>query len=338
MDYLYIIAGIQADFCSWKDSFCPRAEHRKVGIDMSALPLKYEPSGIFPIKCVAVRPGVHISLSSGTFSCAVKHASAVTAPLFELSYSRKSTVEGEVNRRLVEFEPGHAALGFIRRASCYSEYGEGEAVHLYSIWVAPQAFDACCQAVSGRTDLTLSSFQRDGYHLCSFKSDAREEHILHRLDDCMGGGADGMNALLLESRVLELLSLNLERLLGVESAANRTEPLSRTDEEGLMLAREILLGRLEAPPSLLELSRLIHMNDCKLKRAFKARFGQTVYSFVREQRLERAFSLLADHGHNVSESAHAVGYTNVSHFSQAFRERFGISPGKLAHGKHERPF
>jgi AraC-like DNA-binding protein len=75
------------------------------------------------------------------------------------------------------------------------------------------------------------------------------------------------------------------------------------------------------------------MNDYKLKRTFKIYFGKTVYEYIREQRLEKAFSLLAGGQSNVSQSAFAVGYTNISHFSQAFRERFGISPKNLSRGK-----
>jgi len=47
------------------------------------------------------------------------------------------------------------------------------------------------------------------------------------------------------------------------------------------------------------------------------------------QRLEKAFALLEQGEHNVSESAFAVGYTNVSHFSEAFQKRFGILPRVL---------
>lgn len=52
---------------------------------------------------------------------------------------------------------------------------------------------------------------------------------------------------------------------------------------------------------------MIHMNDCKLKRSFKQYFRKTVYEYIREQRLEKAFSLLERGLYNVSESAFAVG-------------------------------
>ncbi len=95
-------------------------------------------------------------------------------------------------------------------------------------------------------------------------------------------------------------------------------------------AREILLTRLENPPTLTELSRIVGTNECTLKRGFKETFGCTVYNFVQENRLEKAYQLITGCGYNVSESAFAVGYSNLSHFSKVFKIKFGISPGKIA--------
>ncbi|SNS88046.1 AraC-type DNA-binding protein [Anaerovirgula multivorans] len=97
----------------------------------------------------------------------------------------------------------------------------------------------------------------------------------------------------------------------------------------LAIARDILLSNLENSPSLLELSRAISINDCTLKKGFKALYGNTVYGFIREQRLEKAYKLLVVNNCSVTQSAHAVGYNNLSHFARSFREKFGVSPGTL---------
>jgi AraC-like DNA-binding protein len=300
---------------------------------MAQLPLKFEQSSIWAVKSIALRPDVHITVSSGVFQEDQKHNAEAFAPVFELSYSRGGAIQGEVNNRPVEVRPGYSVLGFINHASTRSEYKAGFAIKLYSIWIEPAAFDDFCHAVCGGSAPVFSSFQKGNYHSLQFKTDAREEYILSKIDGRLGGGADRLNKLFLESQTLELLSLNLERLLGIEYSAVKSAGLSRTDRENLIQAREILLNRLESPPSLLELSRLVHLNDCKLKRAFKIYFGKTVYEYVREQRLEKAFSLLDAGRCNVGQAAFAVGYTNISHFSQAFREKFGISPKALSRGK-----
>lgn len=61
-------------------------------------------------------------------------------------------------------------------------------------------------------------------------------------------------------------------------------------------SEDILLERMAEPPSLLELSRLIGLNDYKLKTGFKEMYGTTVFGYLREQRLEKAYRLLMEGG------------------------------------------
>lgn len=294
------------------------------------LPLKFDNSNIFPRKIIHIRPDVHLTVSAGTFSDKTERNSATTAPVFELSYNRRSILRGEVDRTPVELRPGRANLGFLGQASGHAEYVGGEEVLLYSLWVGPDAFDRFCESVCDNHSACFHSFQSGAYCFRSYMSDAREESVLHKLDTCFSERIGVCNRLLLESCLLELLSINLERLLCPGCGA---QPLTRTDRARFDEAREILLRRLDDPPSLLELSRLLHMNDCKLKRGFKTCYGKTVYEFVREQRLETAYSLLERRGCNVSEAAFSVGYTNVSHFSEAFQKQFGILPSTLRRSK-----
>jgi len=296
---------------------------------MPYLPLEFKESQIFPKRTIAVRPDVHVMVSSGTLSNKLNRDTGTTAPVFELSYNLKNTLHGEVNRRAVELRSGYASLGFLGEVSCHSEYDRGADVELYSIWISPKVFDDFCEAVSGKHNINFHSFQKSTYSHHDFKSDAQENGILKKLGTCLKENAGPLNKLLLESYVLELLSINIERLLWQDSFDRQTPGLSKSEIEQLIYAREILLTHLDTPPTLLELSHLIHMNDCKLKRTFKQYYGKTVYAFIREQRLQKAFSLIQQQHYNVSQTAFAVGYTNVSHFSEAFRKQFGIAPSTL---------
>lgn len=307
----------------------PHYKHRKGWMLMLYLPIKSEASNIFPKLSIAVRQGVRLTVSCGVFPDKTTRSSASSSPVFELSYTRKNPVFSMVNQVPVELRPGYALLGFLGETRCTSEYGSGEEISIYSIWVSPQSFDGFSEAVFGKNKAGFCSFQKGGYSCYSFKSDAREESIIHKLDDYFSKEDQRANRLLLESYILELLSINIQRLFSMDQEKDAKKPLSRTDVDSLADAREILLNRLDSPPTLLELSRMLHMNDCKLKRCFKQHFGKTVYEFIREQRLEKAFSLLEQGNCNVGESAFAVGYTNVSHFSKAFRKRFGIPPRVL---------
>jgi AraC-like DNA-binding protein len=86
---------------------------------------------------------------------------------------------------------------------------------------------------------------------------------------------------------------------------------------------------MESPPSIIELSRRVGLNDFKLKIGFKAIYGTTVYGLLRDERLEKARLLLEMNSMNVGEVAYSVGYSNPSHFANAFKKKFGINPGEL---------
>lgn len=101
------------------------------------------------------------------------------------------------------------------------------------------------------------------------------------------------------------------------------------DDERLERAREILLSRLDAPPTIAALSRLAGINEVKLKRGFRERFGSTVFGYLRAARMERAYALLRGGALSVTEVAQQVGYTNPSKFTAAFRAHFGERPSHV---------
>jgi AraC-like DNA-binding protein len=102
-----------------------------------------------------------------------------------------------------------------------------------------------------------------------------------------------------------------------------------SDIDRLHRAKEILLQDLENPPSLLELARLVGLNDYKLKSGFRQLFGTTVFGYLYQQRMKQAHELLQSSEANVTEIANQVGYTSLSAFSNAFKKFYGISPSQV---------
>lgn len=97
-------------------------------------------------------------------------------------------------------------------------------------------------------------------------------------------------------------------------------------------ARTILLERLDNPPTVTELSRMVGLNSRKLGEGFKELFGFSVYAFVKNRRLELAHLLLENGDTTVAQAAYACGY-QPSHFSTEFRRRFGVPPSVLTAGR-----
>lgn len=138
--------------------------------------------------------------------------------------------------------------------------------------------------------------------------------------------------LFLESKALELLALQLSQF---EQLKNREakHQLKKDDLDKMYQVREILTGNLESQLSLRELAHMVGTNEFNLKRDFKIAFGNTVYGYLNEYKMERAKSLLLEKDITIAELAGKMGYKYATHFSSAFKKYFGYLPNKIRSGK-----
>ncbi len=76
------------------------------------------------------------------------------------------------------------------------------------------------------------------------------------------------------------------------------------------------------------LSDELSMSNIQVYRKLKMLTERTPNELIRNIRLERAASLLAQQADHVSEIAHQVGFNNLSYFSKCFKEKYKLSPSK----------
>lgn len=153
--------------------------------------------------------------------------------------------------------------------------------------------------------------------------------LVRAFDEITACDAHGTTRMLhMEALGLQLMASMVDR---IEESARASAPhLSAHDRACLHKARTILLARMAAPPSLPELARAAGLNELKLKVGFRTLFGSPVYAYLREERLQLAWTLLRGRRHTVSEVALRVGYANPSKFAAAFRKRFNVRPSDVA--------
>lgn len=99
-------------------------------------------------------------------------------------------------------------------------------------------------------------------------------------------------------------------------------------------AKEYLLQHMEAPPGLKELAKIAGLNEYQLKVGFKEIYGNTVFGYLLDHRLDHSRMLLDSARYQVNEVAYQIGYTNPSHFIAAFKKKFGITPKKYLMNRH----
>jgi len=103
------------------------------------------------------------------------------------------------------------------------------------------------------------------------------------------------------------------------------------DEENVQKikkAKEIIISNMSEPPGLQELADQVGLNLKKLKMGFKQIYGDTVYGFLFDYKMDHARKLLDSGSYNVNEVGLKIGYSTGSHFIAAFKKKFGTTPKK----------
>jgi len=129
-----------------------------------------------------------------------------------------------------------------------------------------------------------------------------------------------------QAKALEMLSL----YFSTKKPNTESCPFLNDEEtvRKIKHAKEHLLKNLESPPSLKELAKFAGLNEYQLKVGFKEIYGNTVYGYLLDHKLDHSRALLDSHKFQVNEVAYEIGYTNPSHYIAAFRKKFGITPKK----------
>lgn len=133
--------------------------------------------------------------------------------------------------------------------------------------------------------------------------------------------------LYVKGKVYELLSLYFQK---DETSEGEYCPFLVDEQNVLKIrkAKEIIISRMSEPPTLQELANEIGLNLKKLKEGFKQIYGDTVYSFLFDYKMEHARKLLESNKFNVNEVGIQIGYSTASHFIAAFKKKFGTTPKK----------
>ncbi len=108
------------------------------------------------------------------------------------------------------------------------------------------------------------------------------------------------------------------------------ERVGITNDQVLKVLAE-MEARLEEPAGRSELARLAGLSLRQLERLFAAHLGETINGCYLRIRLEKAAELIRNTGMPILAVSVACGFQSSSHFSRAFKTRFGKSPSSMRH-------
>jgi AraC-like DNA-binding protein len=183
---------------------------------------------------------------------------------------------------------------------------------------ANEALNQFTEKVAGARPTLLSAY--------NLPLDAGMLNLISNIVNCRY--KEGLKKMYLLSKSIEFLVLQAE---ACNAALQPTYKYIKSsyDKDCIFYAREYILSHLETPPGLSELSRIIGINEYKLKRGFKEIFGTTVFGYLSDARLDIAKNSLLEQKKSTTEVASEMGYASVQHFSGAFKKKFGVSPTRF---------
>lgn len=127
-----------------------------------------------------------------------------------------------------------------------------------------------------------------------------------------------------------LLTVTAEHLLN-------SNVFSYGSRDAIGQAEQYIRDHLSEPLSLEKIARSLYMNPTYLCSLYHSSTGQTLFQYIRQERILRAEYLFSSTTLSVAEISRAVGYPDPNYFSKVFKAQVSCSPReyreKLAGGE-----
>lgn len=145
-------------------------------------------------------------------------------------------------------------------------------------------------------------------------------HLHASISPSLTGAARRMHC---QARALDYLTALLEHTHAIK--ADRLKIGKKRSHE----VHDLLIDTRGKLPTLNELAIQFGCSARTLNDEFAATFGESIYSFITNQRLTEAHAAIRNTDVALKVLAFRLGYAHVNHFITAFRKKFGYPPGSL---------
>lgn len=119
----------------------------------------------------------------------------------------------------------------------------------------------------------------------------------------------------------------LSRYAHAPGAAFRPRPVLGASDLRLVRAVEYIEAHLEREVTLEDLAGVACLSTFHFSRCFRLGLGETPHAYLLGRRVQRANRMLSATAFSLSEIAYACGFASQSHFTKAFKQRTGFTPG-----------
>lgn len=154
---------------------------------------------------------------------------------------------------------------------------------------------------------------------------------------------DSLNSIYMEAKILECIAiLTTEVAKSSENAftnqinygninigKDRIIKLTSSDIHAIQKAHDILSKNYSYPPSIEALSKMVFLNQQKLKAGFSKHYHMSIGEYTNHLRMTVATNLLSTTDLSIESVASKVGYHYSANFSKMFKKTYGKTPLKF---------
>jgi len=253
----------------------------------------------------------------------------------DFSYCLSGQVEWSIDGMSQHYttQKGQCEIVSTRNISGRGRYEPGEPLAIVNIVLCPNLLQSFFDA-PGEAQFLRPPASEEGIMYCKRSITNSERQVLQQL---LRAPCQNMaDRLFLQSKVMELVSFHLNLLEGIDR--ERVGRPTFIDAQNVTdRAKAILRSRLQAPPTIQRLARMIGTNETKLKKSFRCHLGTTVFGYLTSCRMQRACELLKDSSLTMSQIGAELGYSERTHFTRAFSRYFSMSPSQYRSSHQELP-
>lgn len=156
-----------------------------------------------------------------------------------------------------------------------------------------------------------------------------------------------LTSLYLEAKILECIAILMNEIIKTPENAftnqidygsitigqNRTIKLTSSDIHAIQKAHDILLNNYTNPPSISILSKIVFLNEQKLKAGFSKQYHMSIGAYINHVKMTVAANLLCTTDLSIECIALEVGYNYSANFSKMFKRIYGMTPLKFRKSK-----
>ncbi len=132
----------------------------------------------------------------------------------------------------------------------------------------------------------------------------------------------------IKAKILELFTYYFDTIKHQPATDKCPNLKDARNVEKIKRAKEILVANINEPPPVDKLAEQVGLPINILKNGFREIYGEPVYKYILNYKLELGRHLLMSKKYSVKEISYQMGYSAPTHFVVAFKKKFGITPKK----------